>query len=131
MIQRQIPRDISKYEAKQMLGLTTRQLCLYIPGAALGVVVFFLTKGTVGNTAIFLAMLVALPFILFASFKPLGLPLEQFIKTTLLPMLLAPANRRYKTENTYSNLLKPEPYTPKSKKTGKGYKSKDPANRAV
>lgn len=130
MIQRPIPRDISKYEAKQMLGLTTRQLCLYVPGAVLGVVVFFLTRDVIGQAAIFLALLTAMPFLLFASFKPLGLPLEKFIKTTFLPMMLAPANRRYKTENTYSNIIKPLSSTTMNKSTKK-YKSKDPANRAV
>jgi hypothetical protein len=106
MIEKPIPKDISKYQAKLMLGLTTRQACLYIPGVIAAVVVFFALKSTIGDLALFLGILTACPFILFAAFKPLGLPLEKFLTTAMLSMLLAPVNRRYKTENTYYKTLK-------------------------
>lgn len=128
MIERPIPRDISKYESKQMLGLTTRQLCFGAPGVVFGVGAFFLLKGSIGDMAIMVALLVAAPFLLFAAFKPLGMPLEKFIKTELIPMLLAPTNRKYQTENTYAKIFKPE--TSASKDT-KPYKSKDPNNQPI
>lgn len=130
MIERNIPRDITKYESKQMLGLTTRQLCFGAPGILLAVIVFFLLKDKIGNLAIFCALLTAAPFLLFAAFKPLGMPLEKFIKTELIPMLLSPMNRRYQIENTYSNILKPTEFTP-SKHADKKYTSKDPDNQIV
>ena len=130
MIERKIPRDISKYEATLMLGFTTRQIVIGAPGIALAVGVFFLLKGTIGSAALFCALLTALPFLAFAAFKPLGMPLETFIKTAMLPMFLAPANRRYKTENTYEHVLKPEPRIPVDKKNQK-FVSKDPNHRAL
>lgn len=130
MVERKIPRDISKYEAKLALGFTTRQLVIGAPGIALAVGVFFLLKGQIGSAAMFVALLVACPFLAFAAFKPLGMPLETFIKTAMLPMFLAPANRRYKTENTYEHVLKPEPRLPVGKNNQK-FVSKDPTHRAI
>ncbi len=130
MVSRDIPRDISKYEAKLMLGLTTRQVCLYVPGVAAALLVFFMLKGVLGDLALFLAILTALPFILFASFKPLGMPMEQFLKTSLLEFLFAPANRRYQIENTYSKTLKPVSQTATGK-SNKKYMSKDKTHQAV
>lgn len=106
MIEKPIPKDISKYQAKLMLGLTTRQVCLYIPGVIAAVVVFFSLKSIIGDLALFLGILTACPFILFAALKPLGLPLEKFLTTAMLSMFLAPMNRRYKTENTYYKTFK-------------------------
>ena len=121
MITRNVPRDISAYESKLMLGLTARQVCLAAPGIALGVGVYFLVKDSVGDLALFFAMIAAAPFLLFAAFKPLGLPLEVFLKTVMLPMMLAPANRRYKTENTFSKLFLEigQPVPERDEKTGK------------
>lgn len=130
MVERKIPRDISKYEAKLMLGFTTRQVVIGAPGVLLAVAVFFLLKDQIGNTALFVALLTAIPFLAFAAFKPLGMPLEKFIKTAMLPMFLAPANRRYKTENTYEKVLKPEPRLP-APKNNKKFESKNPAHRAI
>ena len=130
MIERKIPRDISKYEAKLMLGFTTRQIVIGAPGIALAVGVYFLLKGQIGNTALFVALITAMPFLAFAAFKPLGMNLETFIKTAMLPMFLAPANRRYKTENTYEHVLKPEAHLPVNKKNQK-FVSKDPNHRAI
>lgn len=140
MISKNIPRDISQYKAKLMLGLTTRQVVLFVPGAALGVGAFFLLRDMIGEAAILVAIIVAAPFILFASFKPLGMPLEQFIKKALIPMFLAPATRRYKCENTYESAFKgienefmpPEEKAAKAKKKQSGnYVSKIPEHKAL
>lgn len=130
MIERKIPRDISKYETKLMMGFTTRQLVIGAPGIALAIGVYFLLKNEIGSAALFLALLTAVPFLAFAAFKPLGMNLETFIKTAMLPMFLAPANRRYKTENTYGHVLKPAPRLPATKGSQK-FVSKDPTHRAI
>jgi hypothetical protein len=130
MIDRKIPRDISKYETKLMLGFTTRQIVIGAPGIALAVAVYFLLKNEIGDSALFLALLSAAPFLAFAAYKPLGMPLEQFLKTAMLPLLLAPANRRYQTENTYREVLKPEPPLPVNKKNQK-FVSQNPTHRAI
>lgn len=138
MIERPIPKDISKYQTKLMLGLTTRQVLLFFPGVIAAVIVFFSFKSSIGDLALFLALLTACPFILFAGFKPLGLPLEKFITTAMLPMLLAPANRRYKTENTYAKAIKQlnqedtnkRPSSTKPKKT-KPYTSTNPNHQPL
>lgn len=138
MIERPIPRDISKYEAKLMLGLTTRQVCLFAPGIACALIIFTSFKATLGDLALFLAILAACPFILFASFKPLGLPLEKFIKSAMLPMLLAPCNRKYKTENAYKKqftAINSEASAPnsqnKKKHVHKKYISKNPDRQPI
>ena len=130
MIDRKIPRDISKYQAKLMFGLTTRQVVLFVPGAALGLGTYFLTKAYIGSSAMLAALVMALPFFLFAAYKPLGLPLEKFIKSALLPMFLSPANRRFKSENTYAAVFKSDTATQKKKQTKK-FVSKNPENKAV
>ncbi len=147
MITRNIPKDISKYKAKLMLGLTTRQVVLFAPGVAAAVGVFFLTKDSLGDLALFLALLTALPFVAFAAFKPLGMPLEQFIQKALLPMLLSPVKRKYQSENTYlksfkalANEAAPESDekekgkkkpAPKATKSSKTYKSKNSDIQAI
>ena len=130
MIDKKIPRDISKYKAKLMLGLTTRQVVLFAPGAALALLTYFLTRDYLGDMSIFLGLIVATPFILFAAFRPLGLPLEQFIKSALLPMFLAPTNRRYEIQNTYSNVFNTTQPSQK-KKNKKKFVSKNPDNKAI
>lgn len=130
MIERKIPRDISKYETKLMLGFTTRQIVIGAPGIALAVGVYLLLKNEIGSTALFIALLTAMPFLAFAAIKPLGMNLETFIKTAMLPMFLSPANRRYKTENTYEHVLKPAPRLSAHKGSQK-FVSKDPTHRAI
>lgn len=105
MIERKIPRDISKYKAKLMLGLTTRQVVLFVPGGVLGIIMYFLLKDYIGNLAMGVGLMTALPFILFASFKPQGLPLEKFIASAVVPMLFSPTNRRYQNENSYQQTV--------------------------
>lgn len=154
MIDRNIPRDISKYETKLMLGLTARQVCFFAPGVVLGIITFFATKAFLGNLALALAIIVAAPLIIFGTVKPLGLPMEKFISTTMLPLLLAPKYRRYKIENTYEQAFKditnedlksigievpeekPDDKNSAKKKkssssSGKKYVSKNPANQVV
>lgn len=126
MIERTIPRDISKYESKQVLGLTTRQLCLFAPGAILGVITFFLLRESMSDMAVLFALLVAMPFILFAACKPLGLPLEQYIKTALIPMFFAPTVRKYVTQSAYAPYFNTQEGEKKQKQ--KKYVSKDPLN---
>jgi hypothetical protein len=129
MIERSIPRDISKYETKQVLGLTTRQLCLFAPGAVIGIVLFVSLKDIIGDSAMFVGILAALPFVLFATLKPLGLPLEKYIATALLPMLLSPAVRKYVTANTYDKHL--NHVQKNTERKNKKYKSADPMNTPI
>lgn len=138
MIDRPIPRDISKYKAKLMLGLTTRQVVLFIPAAGLAVLAYMLLHNVIGELAFLVAMVVALPFLLFAAFKPLGMPLEKFLKKALVPMFLAPAKRRYQASNTYTKAFKDinnEALTPaeraKAQKKTKKFVSKIPENKAI
>lgn len=138
MIEKPIPKDISKYQTKLMLGLTTRQVLLFFPGVTIAVIVFFLLKSSIGDLALFFALLTACPFILFAGFRPLGLPLEKFISTALLPMLLAPTNRRYKTKNSYIEALKqinqecqPQKQTHNKLKKQKAYTSANPEHQPL
>lgn len=86
-----IPKDIRKYETKLIGPLTTRQTICIVPACALGALAYItLSKIAPRDLAMFACMLVIVPFIVFGWFKPYGIPLEKFLKTVFVTMVLAP-----------------------------------------
>ena len=51
-----VPKDLTKVKTKVALNLTKRQLICFSLAAAVGIPVYFLTKGTVGNSAAIMVM---------------------------------------------------------------------------
>ena len=101
-IEREVPKDISKYEAKAIGSFTTRQLLCGIPAIALAVGSYFLLKNRVSEDILFfVAFLVAMPLLLLGWAKPYGIPLEKYISIVFVSQVLAPKHRKYVTENTY------------------------------
>ena len=99
----QVPKDLSKIKTKLAFNLTKRQLICFSVAGALGIPVYLLTRGVVGNTPAMLLMVgLMLPCFFFAMFERDGLPFEKVLRNYLLARFLWPAVRPYQTENIYA-----------------------------
>lgn len=102
MIEKNVPRDMSKYEAKLIGPFTTRHVVCLVPGAIVAVLAFFALKGVLGDAALLVSTVLALPFGLCGMYKPYGIPFERYAKTVFYSVVLSPTKKKYKSENTYS-----------------------------
>ena len=123
MIEKKVPRDIAKYEAKLIGPLTTRQVLFGLAGILAGLGAFFLTKDRLGDAALFLAIVAAAPFMLCGFYKPYNQPFEKFAASVITTIFIAPSVRKYKSEN--------EIIKPKGKGKKSSYKSSDPNCRKI
>jgi hypothetical protein len=90
-----------------MLNLTKRQLICFGGGALIGVPLFFLLKGSVGNSfAVIVMILVMLPFFLFAMYERNGQPLENVLRNVIQTLFIRPKERPYQTNNLYVALMR-------------------------
>ena len=102
-----VPKDLTKVKSKVMFNLTKRQLICFTPAVLIGVPLFFLVRGSVGNsTATLLMILVMLPFFLFAMYERNGMPLEVYLKHMINTKFIKQKERPYQTNNFYSCLQK-------------------------
>lgn len=98
-----VPKDLTKVKTKVLFNLTKRQLICFSIGLAIGVPLYFATKGTLGNSTASLLMIVSmLPAFLFALYEKNGQHLEVIIKNMIQVMFLRPKKRPYKTNNFYA-----------------------------
>ena len=98
-----VPKDLTKVKTKVAFNLTKRQLVCFGGGALLGVPLFFLLRGSAGNsTAALCMMFVMLPFFLLAMYEKDGLPFEKVVRNVLRAKFLRPGVRPYQTENIYA-----------------------------
>lgn len=101
-----VPKDLTKVKTKVALNLTKRQLICFAIAAAIGIPIYFLSKGAVGNSAAVIFMIGSmLPMFFFAMYERDGQPAEQILKN-ILRFRLWPGVRPYKTENLYLYLDK-------------------------
>ncbi len=104
-----VPKDLTKVKTKVLLGLTKRQIICFGSGALLGVPLFFLLKGSLGNSAAaFVMIAVMLPFFLFALYERNGRPLEKVLRDVIDCQFRRPKIRPYQTENLYAALMRQE-----------------------
>ena len=97
-----IPKDLTKVKNKVAFNLTKRQLICIGVGAAIGIPVYFLTRGVLGNsTAATIMILLMLPAFLFAMYEKDGMHLEEVLLHVIRVRWLRPAIRKYETENAY------------------------------
>ena len=102
-----VPKDLTKVKTKVAFNLTKRQLVCFGGGALLGVPLFFLLRGSAGNsTAALCMMFVMLPFFLFAMYEKNGQPLEVFLGHLIDNKFIRPKTRIYQTNNLYSALAR-------------------------
>ena len=104
-----VPKDLTKVKTKVAFNLTKRQLVCFGGGALLGVPLFFLLRGSAGNsTAALCMMFVMLPFFLLAMYEKHGQPLEKIVGNILKVAVIRPKQRPYQTNNFYAVLKRQE-----------------------
>lgn len=100
-----VPKDLTKVKSKVLFGLTKRQLACFTPAVLIGVPLFFLLKGSAGNSmAAFVMILVMLPFFLLAMYERNGQTLEVTLGHFIRTKFLLPKERPYQTNNFYAVL---------------------------
>ena len=98
-----VPKDLTKVKSKFLFNLTKRQVICFGLGAALGLPLFFLTKGAIGTSAASLLMIVIMmPCFLLWLYEKNGEPLEVVLKHFLQARFLRPKKRIYQTNNFYA-----------------------------
>jgi len=100
-----VPRDLTKVKTKVALGLTKRQLVCFGTAVAIGVPVFFLTRGVIGSSPSVLLMIgTMLPAFFMAMYERDGQPAEKLLRNMIRSRWFFPPIRPYKTENFYAIL---------------------------
>ena len=103
------PRILRKSKPRSRSTLTKRQLVCFGGGALIGVPLFFLLRGPVGNSvAAMCMMLVMLPFFMLAMYEKHGQPLEKIVGNIIKVAVIRPKERPYKTNNFYAALERQE-----------------------
>ena len=99
-----VPKDLTKVKTKVAFNLTKRQLICFGLAALVGIPVYFLSRGAIGNSAGVLLMIgLMLPFFFFAMYERDGQPAEKVLRN-MLRNHFWPRKRPYKTENFYKTL---------------------------
>ena len=129
-----VPKDVTKVKTKVLFNLTKRQLICFGSGLLIGVPLFFLSRGPLGNTTATMLMILAMvPAFLLAMYEKNGQYLEVILRNMIRSVFLRPKKRYYKTNNFYAvierqNQLDKEVYRivhkketdPRRKKTDRG-----------
>ena len=96
-----VPKDLTKVKTKVAFN--------FGGGALIGVPLFFLLRGPVGNSvAAMCMMLVMLPFFMLAMYEKHGQPLEKIVGNIIKVAVIRPKERPYKTNNFYAALERQE-----------------------
>ena len=100
-----VPKDLSGIKTKVAMNLTKRQLICFSGAAAVGIPLYFATKGLFGTQASALIMVAAmLPFFFLAMYEKDGFPAEKVLYFMVRQKILTPGIRPYKSENIYRQL---------------------------
>ena len=108
-----IPKDLNRIKNKLVFGMTARQLVCFGTAAAIGVPIYILTRGTIGNSpAVLLMIVIMAPLFLLAMYEKDGLPAEKILRNCIRTIFYLPGVRPYKTENFYITLTEKEVVNP-------------------
>jgi hypothetical protein len=100
MIEIDIPTiDPMQHEPKIFFGMTSRQCLCIVPGIALGVSLFMLTKTLSMDLAVIMLLLSVAPAVCFGWLSPYNMKFEQYIKLLWFNNFVASPKRIYKTDN--------------------------------
>lgn len=100
----QIPKDLNDIKQKFMFGLTKRQVVSFGIGSAMGIPLFFLTRGALGvSGAIFAMGAVAAPALICGLYKKNGIFFEQVVKNMFRYFKL-PRKRTFRTVNLFESI---------------------------
>lgn len=114
-----VPKDLSKVKTKAALNLTKRQLVCFGAGGLVGIPVYLLTKGSIGNDSAALLMIaLMLPFFAFGVYEKDGQPLEKVLMHYVRATFLRSKVRPYRTDNGYAALMR------QAEKEGKRFENK-------
>ena len=103
----QVPKDLTRVKTKVMFNLTKRQLICFGSAGALGIPVYFLTKGPLGTTiAAMLMIIIVLPAFMFGVYEKDGRPLEKILMSIYRQKFQRPGVRPYQTQNMYGAIQK-------------------------
>ena len=115
-----VPKDLTKVKTKVAFNLTKRQLICFGLAGVVGLPVYFLTRGAIGNTAAVLIMIgLMMPFFFFAMYERDGQPAEKILRN-MLRHKMWPKQRPYRTENLYRTLSEKEVSAIGEKQTAAG-----------
>jgi hypothetical protein len=96
-----VPKDLSRVKTKVAFNLTKRQIICFAAAAAVGIPMYFLTKGAIGGSAAVIVMiLMMLPLFFLAMYEKDGQPAEIVLRNFIRAKGW-PGTRPYKTENLY------------------------------
>ena len=122
-----VPRDLTKVKTKVALGLTKRQLVCFGTAAVIGVPIYFLTRGMIGNSpAVLLMIATMLPAFFIAMYERDGQPAEKILRNMIRARWFFPQTRPYKTENFYTAIREEAILDQTSKTTRKASIAKRP-----
>lgn len=94
-----INKDVGSYEPKVVGPFTTRQAVCLMIGIPICIGIYKYGSAILPADAVsFLLLIPAAITWLFGWKKPYGMPMEKFIKSIFMNIILAPRNRIYKTE---------------------------------
>ena len=98
-----VPKDVTKVKTNVLFNLTKRQLICFGSGLLIGVPLFFLSRGPLGNTTATMLMILAMvPAFLLAMYEKNGQYLEVILRNMIRSVFLRPKKRYYKTNNFYA-----------------------------
>ena len=98
-----VPKDVPKVKTKVLFNLTKRQLICFGGGLLIGVPLFFLTRGPLGNTTATMLMIFSMvPAFLLAMYERNGQHLEVVLRNMIRSVFLRPKKRLYRTNNFYA-----------------------------
>ncbi len=96
----QINKDVGSYEPKVIGPFTIRQAVCLLIGSPICIAIYKYGSMFLPADAVSFFLLVpAAATWLFGWLKPYGMPMERFLKSIFINMILAPGNRTYKTEH--------------------------------
>lgn len=102
-----VPKDLNTVKTKVAFNLTKRQLICFSLAAAVGVPIYFLTRGILGTTgAVFLLLAALCLFLFLQCHEKNGQPLEKILKNYITTKYRKPQVRPYVTNNIYSVIEK-------------------------
>ena len=102
-----VPKDLTRVKTKVAFNLTKRQIVCFGGGGLVGIPVYLLTKGSIGNDSAALLMIVLmLPFFAFGVYEKDGLPLEKVLRNYIRATFLRSKVRPYRTDNSYAAIMR-------------------------
>jgi hypothetical protein len=115
---------MSRVKSRILGGLTKKQLICFSAAAAIGIPVFFITKGLMGNSAAIIVMILfMLPAFFIAMYEKDGQPAEKILKNILRSQRYFPIIRPYKTENFYKIIETEALFDPQDQQTARAGKT--------